>query len=144
MKKFLLYTIGLLLADQSIAYGCQYQDLGQYQWQHRLVLGKLASAQQLQTLTEQIQHTSQEIKARKLVFLLLYQDSLYLHASEQVPCTELQKDVQNRLKQADFVLIGLDGGSKVSYSHQTFSLEEVFNRIDLMPIRRAELSAHKN
>jgi hypothetical protein len=37
------------------------------------------------------------------------------------------------------MLVGLDGGIKSRYTADTFTLEQVFNEIDLMPIRRLEI-----
>ncbi len=49
---------------------------------------------------------------------------------------EVLKSVEQNLDEV--LLNGLDGGIKNRYPIQTFSLEQIFNEIDLMPMRRIE------
>jgi hypothetical protein len=42
------------------------------------------------------------------------------------------------------MLVGLDGGIKSRYVADTFTLEQAFNEIDLMPMRRLEIQGKFN
>ena len=59
--------------------------------------------------------------------------STFKTASPQLNAEVLTTTEQNHGK---VLLIGLDGGIKNRYPTQTFSLEQIFNEIDLMPMRR--------
>jgi hypothetical protein len=56
--------------------------------------------------------------------------------SPQLSNEVLETINQNRNK---VLLIGLDGSIKNSYPANTFNLEQVFNDIDLMPMRHREI-----
>jgi hypothetical protein len=62
-------------------------------------------------------------------------------ASEQ-----LSKEVSTLLceNQGMVILVGLDGGIKNRYVADTFTLEQAFNEIDLMPMRSLEIQGKFN
>lgn len=144
MKKFVWFVGSLLFAHLGSA-----QPLQEHLWQHRVVLllapdaEEAALKQQLNLWTA----TPEEVTDRDLV---LYQ--LFQHSGTGPGGTPLQPEVLRLLTNRygpvpeqglKFVLIGKDGTVKTE-QQAVVPMQELFGRIDRMPMRRSEMRRSKN
>lgn len=144
MKKFVWFTGALLFAHLGSA-----QPLQQHHWQHRVVLllapdaEEAAYKQQLGLWTA----TPEEVTDRDLVLYRLFQHSGIGPGRQTLSPDRFRALVdtygpipEQGLK---FVLIGKDGTVKTE-REAVVSMQELFGRIDQMPMRRAEMRRRKN
>ncbi len=136
MKRVLLIFF-LICSQLSLA-----QDFETHIWKNRLVV-MLVDTPENKTFKKQYQElvrSEKGLKERKLI-LYLITPSTELCGLNQVNCIS-DKAAYKALKKfkSDFevMLIGLDGGTKI---HRKLPLtsQELFNRIDAMPMRAQEL-----
>lgn len=109
-------------------------------WEKRVVVGRPESAAAQQDLINLLKVFQQELSDRKLLFVLPVENQWLGFpggTTEFTPNSVVTKFSKNL--QAEFVLIGLDGGVKRRFDSANFDLAKVFDLIDLMPMRRAEL-----
>jgi hypothetical protein len=123
--------------------------LQQHLWEHRVVL-LLSPDKEEPAFRQQIglwTATPEEVTDRDLV---LYQ--LFQHSGTEPGGTPLQPEVLKRLTNRygpvpeqglKFVLIGKDGTVKME-REVVVPMQELFGRIDQMPMRRAEMRRRKN
>lgn len=119
------------------------QDLATYQWQNRLVL-VLTTDPSAPLFQQQLQELRQAGDALQDLRIHTYQLLPQWYA--QGVATEAQWQVGNKIYQeyhhvdSDFelILIGLDGGIKLR-RHRLVMIDELFDLINTMPMRRAEL-----
>ncbi len=141
MKFVLLWIFTLHTLTTTAATRVKPQDsLTDFKWRHRLIIAHVDSEIKLSKLQDEAQHHSHKFNARKLMWLVrvknktwVFNISTFKTASPQLNAEVLTTTEQNHGK---VLLIGLDGGIKNRYPTQTFSLEQIFNEIDLMPMRR--------
>jgi hypothetical protein len=116
--------------------------LTDFKWQHRLLITQVDSERKLSQLRDEIQSYSIDFGARKLLALIRIEDNTWIInvSTAQTVSPSLSSEILEIISQNPdtILLIGLDGGIKYRYSTEAFSLKQVFNQIDLMPMRRAE------
>ena len=120
-------------------------DLDKYEWKNRLVLLFAPSSgfENYKNAVAELIQLSDEIDDRDLVvFHLLENDKSHVDEKEIS-----RKDVQRLTEKYNAekgvmttILIGKDGGEKYRQTGQT-NWQEIFDRIDAMPMRRAEMRA---
>jgi UDP-galactopyranose mutase len=126
------------------------QDLNDYQWKNRLVV--ILNASQNNSKVEQqlneFKELSYELTERRLIIHAI-SPALWQQFDEHM---ELANEEQNtdlfenyaREEATDFevLLIGLDGTIKSRYNH-VVSAKDIFNNIDSMQMRKAEIRKDK-
>ena len=135
----------ILLAVQLRADDMKNVDLDKYEWKNRLVLLFAPSSgfENYKNAVAELIQLSDEIDDRDLVvFHLLENDKSHVDEKEIS-----RKDVQRLTEKYNAekgvmttILIGKDGGEKYRQTGQT-NWQEIFDRIDAMPMRRAEMRA---
>ena len=119
-------------AEQALA------DLDSLQWDRRIVL--VRSAEPAEAIAA-LSAAKAAVDDRRISWFVLTAEGL--HSNHPRPLApQLGASVKARLPAGDqpaCVLIGLDGGTKDS--HPTLDLQRIWNLIDAMPMRRAELDA---
>jgi hypothetical protein len=117
--------------------------LADFKWRHRLLITQVDTENELRQLREQIYYHSSDFSNRKLSMLVRIKDKTWIVniSTIQIASPLLSAEVLNIISQNlnKVLLIGLDGSIKHRYPTPTFSLQQVFNHIDLMPMRRGEL-----
>jgi hypothetical protein len=135
----------ILLAVQLRAEEMKNVDLDKYQWKNRLVLLFAPSSdfENYHNAVAELARLSDEIDDRDLVVFHLFEnDKSHVYENEMS-----SRDVQQLAEKYDpkkgaltTILIGKDGGEKYRQTGQT-EWQEIFDRIDAMPMRRAEMRA---
>ena len=119
------------------------QELAKYQWKNRLILlfAPTPTDTNYQIQMDSFHKNEQGMNDRKLVVLSVFPDSIT--STDDKAWT--YKDVRNlrtqylpKGRESAFLLIGLDGGIKWR-TDLPASTEELFSRIDVMPMRRREI-----
>jgi len=125
------------------------QDLGQHQWQNRLLLvvskdsSNTAFREQLATLNS----CKPGLKERKLLLYQVLPDQYKMVApSENNGSWSTSSDLYQQFNPGNegfgVILIGLDGGVKLR-KNAVLPCEELWAVIDQMPMRRAEIRRQK-
>lgn len=137
-----IFTLHILTAIATTKFISQ-NFLSDFKWQHRLLIIQVDSESKLSTLRDEIQYYSSDFDARKLLMLIRIKNKVWIldASTAQTVSPQLSEQVLETINQNldNVLLIGLDGGIKNRYPANTFSLEQVFNEIDLMPMRRWEV-----
>ncbi|GGW89396.1 DUF4174 domain-containing protein [Alteromonas halophila] len=110
--------------------------LSQYQWQYRVLLVRADTQSQASELLTKIRQAEVQVKERKLTLQILTRDGV-LSYPDSAPSLSAQA-IRRRLRDASVLLIGLDGRDKATYD--ALRIEAVFDDIDVMPMRGAELN----
>jgi hypothetical protein len=120
----------------------QQDSLTDFKWRHRLIITHVDSEIKWSKLQDEAQHHSHKFNARKLMWLVVVKNKTWVFniSTFKTASPLLSAEVLTIVEQnlGKVLLIGLDGGIKNRYPIQTFSLEQIFNDIDLMPMRRIE------
>jgi len=108
-------------------------------WQSRVIVHLAENEKQAALVVAQAQEHTTQLTDRRLQLIVLSSDGNLLHPmSESGAIDERDKVIFSQLKApGQTILIGLDGGVKNYY--QTIDWPAIFNDIDGMPMRRAEL-----
>ena len=121
------------------------QDLSKHQWKDRLVLiiAEEKTEKFQQQLTE-LQKHQQGLKERKLVVYKILPEKYSTGFEEEnwKSSTELYKKYKAEKSNFRVILIGLDGGEKLEQT-EVLSVEKLFNTIDSMPMRQAEMRKNR-
>jgi len=118
-------------------------DLNQFQWENRLffIFAPQEGDAFFQALQSEISTQPDEISERDLVVFKIFETGpSYMETTRIDPRTAAA--VRTRfaapLGQFTCILVGKDGGTKLK-RHSPVKLEEVFDLIDAMPMRRQEM-----
>ena len=121
------------------------QDLSKHQWKDRLVLiiAEEKTEKFQQQLTE-LQKHQQVLKERKLVVYQILPEKYSTGFQEENWKSSTELYGKYKVKNSDFrvMLIGLDGGEKLEQT-EVLSIEKLFNTIDSMPMRQAEMRKNR-
>jgi hypothetical protein len=129
------------------------QSMHDYKWKHRLLITTVTSDTELNQLQDEVQYHNRDINARKIIVVVHLQNKTYIidasapdTSSKKLASDLLSKEAITLLSenQGMVMLLGLDGGIKSRYVADTFTLEQAFNEIDLMPMRRLEIQGKFN
>ena len=121
------------------------QSMHDFKWKHRLLITTVTSDTGLNQLQDEVRHHNRDINARKILVVVHLQNKTYVidasapdAFSKKLASDLLGKEVSTLLgeNQGMVILVGLDGGIKSRYVADTFTLEQAFKEIDLMPMRR--------
>ncbi len=122
-------------------FSAQSQDLSQYRWEHRLVL-ILAESPQSAFLQEQLDTLLADragLDERKLIIIQATPDQVRMGmAGVWTAGSGIYKSYGSETEKEEVMLMGLDGGVKLR-KQAMLSLEELFDTIDSMPMRQAEM-----
>jgi hypothetical protein len=123
------------------------QNLKAHQWKDRLLLVISDSEKDLvfQKQLKGLEQKQIELENRNLVVYQITAEAFktgFKSQEEWVKSTNLFDSFNPRRKPFKIILIGLDGRIKLE-QFEFLSIENLFNTIDSMPMRRAELSAQK-
>ncbi|MBO2543325.1 DUF4174 domain-containing protein [Salegentibacter sp. BDJ18] len=121
------------------------QDLSKHQWKDRLILIVAdGENEKFQQQLIELQKHQQALNERKLVIYQILPEK-YTTGFEGENW-KISSDLYSTYKalKSDFrvILIGLDGGEKLKQT-EVLSAEKLFNTIDSMPIRQAEIRKNK-
>lgn len=145
--KIVFSFVAFLMLSPSIAMAKEpISSLKDFRWEHRLIIGKVNEAKEVERLQKLWKANSEQFKDRKLVMLLVTESGLETEglANPISVKNDLSKEIVKKLQGKNLALLGLDSGVKARYLLDDFSLEAVFSQIDQMPMRRAELSERNN
>ena len=122
------------------------QDLSKHQWKDRLVL-IIAEDENNKTFQQQLtelQKHQQGLKERKLVIYQILPEKYTTGFEEENWKTSSELFQKYKAEKSDFrvILIGLDGGEKLDQT-EILSAEKLFNTIDSMPMRQAEMRKNR-
>jgi len=125
----------------------QAQDLRKHRWEDRIVL-LISDSLDSDTLKQQLQLFQQAEKALKERKIVVYQiNSSQVKKGIKKSSAVSNGDLYKRYKKSDapfeVVLIGLDGGVKLR-KERIVKPPELFELIDRMPMRRAEMYKGKS
>lgn len=129
------------------------QSMHDYKWKHRLLITTVTSDTELNQLQDEVQYHNRDINARKIIVVVHLQNKTYIidasapdTSSKKLASDLLSKEAITLLSenQGMVMLVGLDGGIKSRYVADTFTLEQAFKEIDLMPMRRLEIQGKFN
>lgn len=115
-----------------------------HQWEQRLLLVQLPS-DEWQEFKAQCEVVAGDLSERRLLLYVTTGPAQAFRWQAQPeskePLDEAWAEAISSLlpESAQFALVGLDGGVKASYSKTNFSFEELFRRIDAMPMRAREI-----
>jgi hypothetical protein len=109
--------------------------LEDFRWKNRLlvIFGEEAIDQKL--LASQLD----EIQERKLIIMRFQYEELVFSTDTLDINVESFLKLKSGNPQADWMLIGLDGGVKSSGKSEELDLLKTFKRIDSMPMRQSEM-----
>lgn len=132
-----LKTILLLFLMHGSALSAQ--QLSDFKWKNRVLIlsNSPTHTDDVKNALQVIKESSKEIEQRDLIILIYKKDNLYNLDDKEV----LFKHTNSTIKHLNgFLLIGKDGGIK-SKQPYPLQLEEIFELIDRMPMRRAEVKS---
>ena len=132
-----LKTILLLFLMHGSALSAQ--QLSDFKWKNRVLIlsNNPTHTDDVKNALQVIKESSKEIEQRDLIILIYKKDNLYNLDDKEV----LFKHTNSTIKHLNgFLLIGKDGGIK-SKQPYPLQLEEIFELIDRMPMRRAEVKS---
>ena len=121
------------------------QDLAPYKWEKRILLLKDTHFESdvLQVQLTQLQSSPEKLQNRDLVIFIITDEAVYDISRIKTKLHSLQ--IVKKYGLADFrglLLIGKDGGIKLKESF-VVNPESIFNLIDGMPMRQAEMKSSK-
>ncbi len=121
------------------------QDLEPYKWEKRILLLKDTHFESdvLQVQLTQLQSSPEKLQNRDLVILIITDEAVYDISRINTKLHSMQ--IVKKYGLADFrglLLIGKDGGIKLKESF-VVNPESIFNLIDSMPMRQAEMKSSK-
>ncbi len=121
----------------------QAQDLAGYRWQNRLVL-ILAEDSSNPLFQEQVQVFQDEEEGLQDLRIVVFQalPQRYTRGTQQLPNwisgDQLYESYKSQDSSFEVLLLGLDGGIKLR-RHRVVTVDELYELINTMPMRRAEL-----
>ncbi|MFT5885303.1 MAG: hypothetical protein ACI9IP_001763 [Arcticibacterium sp.] len=138
MKHKLTISLVLLFATMMIQLPAFSQTLKKHQWKNRVLL-VISNKENNEPFQKQMDEFSDEkpLNERKLVLYKVFPESYILEEKRINSSVLFEMYIKNK-KDFCVVLIGLDGGVKLSQSNP-LSSQDLFRIIDSMPMRRSEI-----
>lgn len=121
----------------------QAQDLTDYRWQNRLVLilAEGSSNPLFQNQVQAFQAAEEDLRDLRIVVFQALPKG-YARGTQSAPnwmsSDDLYQSYKSRDRSFEVLLLGLDGGIKLR-RHQVVTIDELYDLINTMPMRRAEL-----
>ncbi|MBZ9632294.1 DUF4174 domain-containing protein [Salegentibacter sp. LM13S] len=142
MLKFVSFFLLILLSTM----GLNAQDLTKHQWKDRLILiiAEDENNEKFQQQLTQLQKHQKGLKDRKLVIYRILPKKYKIAFQDKNWKNSAQFYKKYKAEESDFriILIGLDGGEKLDQT-KVLSVEKLFNTIDSMPMRQAEMRKNR-
>jgi hypothetical protein len=115
------------------------ENLDILEWTHRIILISV-DAQQKPEILQRLEHEKAEIDERHIAWFLLSDDGIVSNLDVDLSPGLDRVITRDHFQhtQTGVVLIGKDGD--VKYRATVLDLDEIYGRIDLMPMRRAEMA----
>ena len=119
------------------------KDLSEHKWNNRLVLliANDTDNKDLQLQLEELKKDIPGLDDRKILIYKILPNKYQIESPDEADWV-ISSDLYNKYRQLDspfeFILIGLDGGIKLS-EEEPVSSKELFSIIDRMPMRAQEL-----
>jgi len=130
MKPFIIFAFMLISIPLS------KKQLSDFKWENRLIITFDIPKKDFAKVSPT------DLKDRKVLFFAFESGNLINSNFEgEIEISEFLK--LHEKYQADYFLIGLDGGVKSSGKSKDFSLEKLMKQIDSMPMRQSELGRKK-
>ena len=109
------------------------------EWTHRIILVSVDAQQKSENL-QILEREKADIDERHIAWFLLSDDEILsnLDAGLSPALHQFIRHEHFRNAETGWVLIGKDGGGK--YRDSALDLDEIYRRIDRMPMRRAEMA----
>lgn len=111
----------------------------QLRWHYRLLFVNATSVDSNNLLVQWQTEHKQALKERKLLILIHRENGLWQTATESSTKVFANQAIAESICHDCLVLVGLDGGIKTRKNLTADSLDSLFDLIDAMPMRRAEL-----
>ena len=131
----------LALITLNLALYCAAEGIEVFRWEHR-VLMVFAQADQLETLTAQLDALEEEVLDRHVLWFIVDGDKLNSNYNGPISpgfAGQIAKRYHtNETDNLQVVLVGKDGG--VKYSAEKLQPVIIFATIDRMPMRQEEMS----
>lgn len=122
----------------------QELDIADYQWKNRilLVVADDGLNQLYQKQFEELRDHKEQLVERRLLTVEVIKDKYKVNdgKSKWMLSNALYKNYSNPKMGFQVLLIGLDGGVKVK-KYDVFKAQDLFDKIDAMPMRLSELRA---
>lgn len=145
MKKSIIYsTIFLIIFAFNNMMG---KDLSEHKWKNRIVL-VIANDSSLNQFNLQMEELRKDLPGtidRKIVIYKILPNKYQIETTEENEWTissDLFKDYKQTDSPFEVLLIGLDGGIKLS-KDEVLTKKELFSLIDSMPMRAREIETRK-
>lgn len=123
------------------------QDLGSHEWKDRLllILTSENSKADYQKQIDILKEYTEGLEERKLVVYTIYPDKFKkgLDSKDWTSSGSLNEQYRENNRDFEILLVGLDGGIKIRQD-EVMTIEQLFSRIDAMPMRRSEIQRKKN
>ena len=143
MKKTIIYAIILLITFIFTSEEMMGKDLTEHKWKNRVVL-VITNDTSITMFNKQMEELRKDLPGiidRKIVIYKILPNKYQVETSEKSEW-KTSSDLFKNYKQTDssfeVILIGLDGGIKLS-KNELLTTEELFSLIDSMPMRAQEL-----
>ncbi|GGA72230.1 hypothetical protein GCM10011369_12500 [Neiella marina] len=137
--KLLLPT--LLLVATSVANAATLSELSQLLWHHRIILVQCDTEDCQRASVEQLQQANDEVRDRHIVWFVSSPDSIESNASINIAAPLQQALTSTELARPQAILIGKDGDIK--HASEQLQLDLLFDKIDQMPMRQAEMTLQR-
>ncbi len=139
MRSFLV----IFFLFSSYSTGMTQSSLRQHQWEDRVILifAESAAHPRYQEQQKLLQSNEEGLTDRDLVVYRLFKQKAINPGGEIMKmkwADELKREFNRSRKSFFFVLLGKDGGVKLR-SDQVVEMKQLFELIDSMPMRRAEM-----
>jgi septum formation topological specificity factor MinE len=146
MKKSIIYSTVFLMIF-TFNNNMMGKDLTEHKWKNRIVLviANDSSLNQFNLQMEELRKDLPGIIDRKIVIYKILPNKYQIETTEENEWTissDLFKDYKQTDSPFEVLLIGLDGGIKLS-KDEVLTKEELFSLIDSMPMRARELENRK-
>lgn len=149
MSKTITFVLAIVVA-WSILSGFEgwSMDLNQYKWKHRLLLifAPDDGHSLLRNLESDIAAQPDEVSERDLIVFKIFENGPSLMAAAPLnpqTAANLRNKFAAPLEQFTCILVGKDGGVKLRQNDQ-IRLQDIFERIDAMPMRQEEMRQKTN
>ncbi len=143
MKKTIIYAIILLITFIFTSEEMMGKDLTEHKWKNRVVL-VITNDTSITMFNKQMEELRKDLPGiidRKIVIYKILPNKYQLETSEKSEwniSSDLFEDYKQTDSSFEVILIGLDGGIKLS-KNEVLTKEELFSLIDSMSMRVREL-----
>lgn len=125
------YSAAALFAAAIPIHTAHALDLSQYRWKHRILIifAPEASHEAYRVFDESLTRRSEDVLDRNLIVFRVFEDG---------EGQDLRRRFRPKPGGFTLILIGKDGGVKLRGEHGA-DLQDIFDLIDSMPMRKAEM-----